>query len=287
MAEAPIKPVGRLGLRLSVIVSTYNSPRALSLVLAGLTRQTVRDFELVIADDGSGPDTKAVIDAFARDACFPVRHVWHPDDGFRKCTILNKAVLAATGSYLIFFDGDCIAPAHTIAAHVRAARHGCYLPGGKVQLSRAFTDQLTVEIVRRGDLDRIGLWWRHVGKRSRLIISHLPGIRALLDRNVKEPLNWRGENSSTFTEHVHAVGGFDERFTYGLEDSDFGQRLQAAGIMPRSLRYLAPVLHLEHPRPHASPEVWTANKAIYDANRAVRMTRTPYGLTRPPSGVSE
>jgi|SRR5579862_4763195 len=280
MAAAATPAVGRLSLRLSVIVSTYNSPRALSLVLAGLARQTIRAFELLIADDGSGPDTKAVIDAFARGAEFPVRHVWHPDDGFRKCTILNKAVLAASGSYLIFFDGDCIAPAHTVARHVQAARHGCYLPGGKVQLSQRFTDQLTVDAVRRGDLDRPGLWWRHVGKRRRLIISHLPGIRALFDRNVKAPLNWRGENSSTFAAHVHAVGGFDERFTYGLEDSDFGQRLQAAGIVPRSLRYLAPVLHLEHPRPHAGPEVWTANKALYDANRAAHMTVTPYGLTR-------
>jgi glycosyltransferase involved in cell wall biosynthesis len=280
-------PVGALGLRLSVIVTTYNNPRALSLVLAGLARQTIREFELIIADDGSGPDTKAVVDAFARQASVPVRHVWHPDAGFRKCAILNQGVLAATGNYLIFFDGDCVAPAHTLAAHVRAARHGRYLTGGKVQLSQDATDRLTVEAVRRGELDRIGLWWRHVGKRRRLIVSRLPGIRALFDHNVKRPPAWRGENSSTFAEHVYEVGGFDERFTYGLEDADFGHRLQAAGIMPHSLRYRAPIFHLEHPRPYARPDVWEANRAIYDANRAARMTVTPYGLTRvrtaPPS----
>ena len=79
---------------------------------------------------------------------------------------------------------------------------------------------------------------------------------------------------------MYQVGGFDERFTYGLEDSDFGQRHQADGIMPLSLRYTAPVFHLEHPRPYARPAVWAANKALYDANRAVRMTRTPFGLGR-------
>jgi glycosyltransferase involved in cell wall biosynthesis len=279
LSPAP-RPVGNLGLRLSVIVSTYNNPRALSLVLAGLARQTIREFEIVIADDGSGPDTKATIDAFARGASVAVRHVWHPDEGFRKCAILNKAVLAATGTYLIFFDGDCVAPARTLAAHVRAARHGRYLTGGKVQLSQRFTDQVTVDAVRRGDLERIGLWWRHVGKRHRLIVSRLPGIRTLLDRHVRRPPAWRGENSSTFAAHVLRVGGFDERFTYGLEDADFGHRLQAAGIMPRSLRYQAPVFHLEHPRPYVRPGDWAANQTIYDANRAADMTLTPYGLAR-------
>jgi glycosyltransferase involved in cell wall biosynthesis len=275
-----VQPVGELGLRLSVIVTTYNNPRALSLVLAGLARQTIREFEILIADDGSGPDTKAVVDKCVREARFPVRHVWQPDEGFRKCAILNKAVLAATGSYLIFFDGDCIAPAHTIAAHVRAARLHRYLTGGKVQLRQDATDQLTVEAVSHGEFERIGLWWRHVGKRRRLIISRLPGIRTLFDRNVRRPPAWRGENSSTFAEHVHQVGGFDERFTYGLEDADFGHRLQAAGIMPRSLRYRAPVFHLEHPRPYVRPEDWAANQVIYDANRRAQMTVTPYGLGR-------
>ncbi len=274
-----IRAVGTLGLRLSVIVSTYNNPRALRLVLAGLTRQTVRDFELLIADDGSGPATKAVIEDYARDAPFPVRHLWHPDTGFRKCAILNTAILAATGNYLIFFDGDCIAPARTIAAHVHAARRQRYLAGGTVQLSQRATDALTVTSVARGDFERIGLWWREVGKRRRLIVNRLPGIRVLFDRNVKRPPGWRGENSSTFAEYVHRVGGFDERFTYGLEDADFGHRLEAAGVIGSSLRYTAPVFHLEHPRPYVSPDDWVANRALYDANRAVRMTLTPYGLT--------
>jgi glycosyltransferase involved in cell wall biosynthesis len=273
-----VRAVGKLGLQLSVVVSTYNNPRALSLVLAGLARQTLQEFELLIADDGSGPDTKAVIDGFARTARFPVRHVWHPDDGFRKCTILNKAIVAASGSYLIFFDGDCVPAAHTIAAHVRAAQRKRYLAGGKVLLSQRLTDRLTLEAVQHGDFERIGFWWRDVEKRRRLVISRVPGLRFLFDRNVKRPPGWRGENSSTFAEYVHRVAGFDERFTYGLEDADFGHRLEATGVIGYSLRYTAPVFHLEHPRPWANPEMIAANRALYDANRAARMTATPYGL---------
>lgn len=275
-----MRPLGRLGLRLSIIISTYNNPRALGLVMASLARQTVRDFELLIADDGSGPETKAVVDRFAAEAPFAVRHVWHPDEGFRKCQILNKAVQAAEGTYLIFFDGDCLAPSRTVAAHVEAAEHGRYLTGGKVLLSQRFTDALDRAAIAGGQLDRMGLWWREVGKVRRLFISRLPGLRTLFDRNVPRPPAWRGENSSTFTEHVFAVGGFDERFTYGMEDADFGHRLQAAGIWPRSLRYTAPVLHLEHPRPYARSDDWQRNRAIFDANRAVHMTFTPHGLPR-------
>ncbi|HVO23105.1 MAG TPA: glycosyltransferase [Candidatus Margulisiibacteriota bacterium] len=278
-----MRAVGKLGLQLSVIVSTYNNPRALSLVLAGLARQTVTDFEVLIADDGSGPDTKALLDRFARDARFPLRHVWHADEGFRKCTILNKAIVAARGNYLIFFDGDCVPPAHTIAAHVRQARRNRYLAGGKVLLSQRLTDRLTLEAVQRGDFEHIRFWWRDVEKRRRLVISRVPGLRFLFDRNVKRPPGWRGENSSTFAEYVQRVAGFDERFTYGLEDADFGHRLEATGVIGYSLRYTAPVFHLEHPRPWANPEMIAANRALYDANRAVRMTATPHGLGRSPA----
>ncbi len=275
-----MRSVGRLGLRLSVIVTTYNNPRALSLVLAGLTRQTVQDFELLVADDGSGPETAALIGTFGATAPFPVRHVWQADNGFRKCAILNKAILAAAGDYLIFFDGDCIAPPRTIAAHVGNAAHRRYLTGGKVPLSQRFSDQLTVDAVLAGSLERAGLWWREVGKTRRVLASRLPGLAELLDRYVKRPPAWRGENSSTFTEHVYRVGGFDERFTYGLEDADFGHRLQVAGIMPRSLRYTAPVYHVEHPRPYVTEDTWRANQAIYDANRAARASYTSHGLPR-------
>jgi glycosyltransferase involved in cell wall biosynthesis len=279
-----VRPVGKLGVRLSVIVTTYNNPRALSLVLAGLARQTIREFELLIADDGSGPETKTVIDEFASGAAFPVRHVWHPDEGFRKCAILNKAILAATGSYLIFFDGDCVPSPSNLGAHVRVAQRDRYLAGGKVELSRRLTEQLTVESVNRGDFERTRFWWREVERRRRLIISRLPGIRILFDRNVKRPPGWRGENSSTFAEYVRRVGGFDERFTYGFEDADFGHRLEAAGVIGKSLRYTAPVFHLKHSRPYVRAEEVAANRALYEANRAARVTATPYGLVQHANG---
>lgn len=270
--------MSRAGLGLSVIVTTYENPRALGLVLAGLSRQTRRPDELLIADDGSGRETAAVIARWATRLPYPVRHVWHPDEGFRKCHILNRAIRAATGEYLVFFDGDCIAPAHCLAVHVARAVPNRYLSGGKVLLGARVSAALSEERVLRGDLDRVGAWWMGVEKKRRLVLSRVPGLRDLLDRNVRRPPGWRGENASTFAAHVRAVGGFDERFTYGYEDADFGQRLLLAGVVGQSLRYTAPVYHLDHPRPWAKPDVIAANKALYDANRAACLVETPYGL---------
>jgi GT2 family glycosyltransferase len=264
--------------RLSVIVTTYNHPRALTLVLAALGRQTIREFEVLVADDGSGPETARLVAEHASRAEMPIHHVWHPDEGFRKCMITNKAILTASGEYFIFFDGDCLPPSHCLEAHLRAARPGSYLAGGKIPIAESLARRLSVEQVESGLLDRVGLWWLGVGKRRRLLLSHVPVLRDIMDRRVPRQPSWRGENSSAFAVDLHRIGGFDERFTYGYEDADFGHRLQAAGVQGRSVRYTAPVFHLEHPRPYAKPEEVARNRALYEHNRAIKLTRTPYGL---------
>jgi glycosyltransferase involved in cell wall biosynthesis len=267
--------------RISVIVTTYNNPRALQLVLTGLLRQTLQRFELLVADDGSRPDTARLVAEFASLAPFPVRHVWHPDEGFRKCTISNKAILEATGNYLVFFDGDCIAPSHCLAAHLQQARHGSYLTGGKIPVSPSLGNRLTVEAVQGGLLDGVGIWWFGVGKRRRLLVSHVPFVRDMMNRRVPRQPSWRGENSSAFASDVLRVGGFDERFTYGYEDADFGHRLQAAGVRGRSIRYTAPVFHLEHERPYVDPVQIVRNRKLYHENRARSVGWTPHGLSAP------
>ncbi|HYR08049.1 MAG TPA: glycosyltransferase, partial [Longimicrobium sp.] len=102
-------------MRLSVIVSTYNKPRDLERVLHGYAAQTDRRFELLVADDGSGPETAAVIDRVRREAGLPIVHVWHEDRGFRKSEIMNRAIAASTGDYLLFTDGDSIPRADLVA----------------------------------------------------------------------------------------------------------------------------------------------------------------------------
>jgi glycosyltransferase involved in cell wall biosynthesis len=280
-------PVERRGLvraadpTLSVIVTTYNNPRALALVFAGLSRQTARPAEVLIADDGSGPETQTVIEEWTPRLPFRLHRIWHRDQGFRKCTILNRAIEAAAGDYLVFFDGDCVPPAHCLRAHLDAAREHRYVTGGAVMLSPEFSQQLTPDAVLAGTLERFGLWWLGVRRARRLVVNRIPGLRGMLDRNVRRPPGWRGGNASTFARYVREVGGFDERFTYGYEDADFGHRLERAGVIGFSVRYTAPVYHVHHERPYRNDAQLEANRALYDANRAAAMTATPFGLRRP------
>ena len=273
-----VRPAADSMIRLSVVVTTYNNPRGLELVFAGLQRQSRQDFELLIADDGSGPETATLISNFAHRVSFPVRHVWHEDEGFRKCTICNKAILRASGNYLVFFDGDCIPGRHCLEIHVRSARRDSYLAGGAVYLSRYFSDRLTPADISGGLLDRPGFWWMNVNKKRRLLVRHIPFIRDVMNGRVPREPSWRGGNSSAWADHMRAVGGFDERFTYGFEDADFGHCLQALGVHGRSIRYTNPVMHVEHSRPYADPLQLARNRKLYEENRAIRLVRTPYGI---------
>src|SRR4030088_3340476 len=124
---------------ISLIVSTYNREDALAAVLRSLTRQTDRDFELLVADDGSGIATARVVTEWAARMPVPLRHIWHPDRGFRLAEIPNRAVRASAGSYCVFLDGDCIARPDFVAAHRRLAEPGWFVTGNRVLLSSELT----------------------------------------------------------------------------------------------------------------------------------------------------
>ena len=87
---------------LSVIITTYNEPDWLELCLESYRRQTNRNFEIIIADDGSSCETKDVINSFPDIIS---EHIWQPDNGFQKTKILNKAITASKSNYLLFTDG--------------------------------------------------------------------------------------------------------------------------------------------------------------------------------------
>lgn len=264
--------------RVSVIVSTYQNPGALAQVLAALGRQSLADFEILVADDGSGAETRSAVDTFAAAARQPVRHVWHADQGVRRNTILNRAVLAAEGDYLVFLDGDCITPPQWLATHVANAARGWFVSGSKLLMSQRLTEALLAGQVGAETLFGWSPWWREIRKWRRLAMSRLPLVRQLLDYNRHPRCGWVGEDSSTWAEHVHRVGGFDERFTLVWDDADFCERLKSAGIRGRSIRYRAPVLHLEHGRGYRTDDDVRRNLELFLAHRAAGTVATAHGL---------
>ena len=115
-------------MQVSVVVSTYNQPEWLEKVLWGYNMQSFKDFELIVADDGSGSASREMLKRITPKLSYPLKHVWHEDVGFRKCLILNKAILAASADYLIFTDGDCIPRKDFVEQHMKFRKNG--LPCG-------------------------------------------------------------------------------------------------------------------------------------------------------------
>ena len=120
---------------ISILLATYNWPQALKLCLESLATQTDRDFEIIIADDGSTDSTKQVIEQLKISFPVTIRHLWQDDQGFRKTLILNQAIAAAHGDYLVFLDGDCIVQPDFVARHRQLAQKGCLVTGSRVLLN--------------------------------------------------------------------------------------------------------------------------------------------------------
>lgn len=84
-------------------------------------RQTVLPNEIVIADDGSDEKTKELITRLQRESSVPIQHIWHPDEGFLRTEILNKAIAKAKGDYILQVDGDVILARHFVSDHIELA----------------------------------------------------------------------------------------------------------------------------------------------------------------------
>jgi glycosyltransferase involved in cell wall biosynthesis len=275
-------------MNVSVILSTYEEPAWLEKVLWGYAVQTRGEFQMVVADDGSGPETRAVIDRFREATARDVVHVWQEDRGFRKCEVLNRAVLAASGEYLVFSDGDCIPRDDFVETHARLAAPGVFLSGGPVRLPRALSERISLDDVRQGRFADPA-WLRSQGwepGRRRLRLLRSPTAAAWADRLTTTRATWNGSGASTWREAVLAVNGFDHEMGYGGEDRAFGERLVNLGYRGRQVRHRAVCLHLEHDRPYVTAD---GIRRIRQARRTIRGSGdrwTPRGIAELDSGGS-
>lgn len=241
---------------ISVILSTYNQPAWLEKVLAGYDAQTFTDFEIVIADDGSGQETRQIIDAARQRSERPIHHVWHEDDGFRKSDILNAATVRSEGAYLLFSDGDCVPRSDFIAQHAAAACPGRFLSGGYIKLPMHASQTMSIDDILSGRAFTVA-WLRQQGcPLSRQWLRMVAGKYSapLLNRLTTTRATWNGNNSSGFREDVVRAGGFDQRMRYGGQDRELGERLENAGIRGKHIRYQTVCLHLDHARGYANAE---------------------------------
>jgi glycosyltransferase involved in cell wall biosynthesis len=238
-------------MRTSVVVSTYNNPAGLRRTLLGLAQQTQREFEIVIADDGSRNETRQVLSHPAFRS-FDLKHVWHPDDGFRKPLILNRAIAVSSGEYLIFCDGDCIPRDDFVASHIGLARPHAFVSGTRIHVPASIHERLRDEDIVSGrifDWRFLAEWDRTLAK-HRLRLTRSRVVRVLGDIFTYRYCVFHGSNAGAWKSDLEAVNGFDESYLWGSDDRDLGARLRNYGVRPRFAKYSLVQIHLDHSRPY-------------------------------------
>jgi len=265
----------------SVILTTYRQPAALEKTLWAYAAQTVRPPEVVVADDGSGPETGAVLERARAETRLVIRHVWHEDRGFRKCEILNRAVLAAEGSYLIFSDGDCLPREDFVATHLRLSRPGRFLGGGALRAPEWLGERIGRKEIEEGRfLDPRWLRVQGVGfGRRSLRLWRNDALGTVADALNTTRARFDGGNSSAWKSDVIAVNGFDCTLSYGYEDHSLGARLRNGGLRPVQVGNRAVVLHVEHPRPYKTDESMARGRRTWEAAKRDGVTWVESGIT--------
>ena len=272
-------------MKISVIVPTYNRPQALRLCIRSLSGQTLPPSEIIVADDGSGDETRNVVQEMTAllEGSIPVRHVWQEDDGFRKPRILNEAVRNSSGEYLVFIDGDCMAHPDFIRAHVERSDSRDILGGKRVDIGKLLSERLLSEgrVLNRFSMELLldSLMGRS-RKAEEAIPIRSPWLRRVMhrDRIFRDGV-W-GCNFSIYKELFFDINGCDEDFLDGsLEDNDLGIRVLNLGGNVRSVRNLAIVFHLYH------PSSWSFTSDKYFHNLKIVRRRIENRETRCLNGI--
>lgn len=238
-------------MRISLVVTTYERPEALAAVLATVAAQRREPDEIIIADDGSGPATRAAVDGFASQVCGPVAFVRQEHAGFRAARLRNLAIAVSRGDYLVFVDGDMLLHPDFIADHAGAARRGAFVQGVRIPHETP------------------GLR-RFYARRSRLL------ARACA-RLANQFVAVKSCNLAVWRDDLIAVNGFNEQFVgWGPEDKELVARLRHLGRVRRTLIFGGLAWHLEHPP--AARDRRTVNEALLAATLASRTTRCAHGV---------
>ena len=269
-------------MKISVIVTTYNRPDALGHVLGALIRQTQSPLEVVVADDGSSSVTRQFVKAWHAQSPFPIRHVWHEDEGFRAAAIRNRAAAQAQGEYLVFLDGDSVPFKDFVARHAALAEPHRFVTGNRVLLSNSLTQRVLVhdglpdaDASRRPTRWR---WWHWLHARARGEANRLLPLLRLPNGQWRERVQneWRGArtcNMAVWWRDFERANGFDESYAgWGHEDADMAVRLIRGGVLRKDGRYAVPVLHLWHaesPRDNEAANL-ARLQAVLDKQRPLR-----------------
>lgn len=270
----------------SVIISFYARIDYLRLLFAGFESQTFKDFEVIIADDGSKEDVTLEIERLASKASFPVIHLWHEDKGFRKNKILNRAIASSNSGYLIFVDGDCVPHSRFVEEHFVNRQERTCLAGRRVNLSEKITNMLSYESIEKGFLEHKlpllildGIFGKSFDVEKGFYFKS-PSVRKFFNRKKRGIV---GCNFSLHKNDFVSINGFDERYEKPSigEDSDVQFRLELENINIKSVNHMAVQYHLYHVLQVRPQE----NLELFRKIKESKLSYTPCGIVKSASNL--
>lgn len=231
-------------MKTSLLISTYNWPAALELILLSVLTQKVLPAEVVIADDGSGNDTAALLEEYRGLLPVPLHHVWHEDKGFRASEIRNKAIARCSCEYIIQIDGDTVLHPSFVKDHIALAEENCFLSGSRVLVGKEATERAI-----QSKRTKFSPFSEDIINRMNAVRLPAFNFFSTPKREPLEKLIWkiRGCNMSFWREDLLAVNGYDEDFVgWGREDSELVLRLLKKGCYLKRVKMAAIQYHLYH-----------------------------------------
>jgi glycosyltransferase involved in cell wall biosynthesis len=227
-------------MQISLIITTYNWKEALRLSLQSAISQSLLPLEIVVADDGSGPETAELVQTMRDNAPIPIIHSWQEDKGFRSAKSRNKAIARAKGEYILLLDGDILLNPHFVADHCAFAQPGFFVQGTRVLLG----SELSSEILEHGRW-RSPFFAKGVGNKKNCLRSLM--LARLFSLKSRRLIGAKTCNFAFWKKDGVAVNGFNEDFIgWGREDSEFVARLLNNGIGRKDLKFHALGYHLHH-----------------------------------------
>lgn len=228
-------------MKTALLISTYNWPEALDLVLRTVQNQSVLPDEILIADDGSREETKNLVQEWKSRSKIPVKYFWQKDDGFRKTIIMNIAVAGTEADYVIQTDGDILLSRHFIKDHLSEAEEGFFLNGSRSLIS----ENTTAGILQKGKYDLFKLQFQ---AKNKINATRSSFFSKYFQKNHFKSDNVKGCNFSFWRKDFLSVNGYNNEMNgWGHEDIELAARLNNLGIKQRRLKMKAVCFHLYHP----------------------------------------
>jgi glycosyltransferase involved in cell wall biosynthesis len=260
-------------MKTTLLITTYNWPQALDITLRSVENQSVKPREIIIADDGSGEETRNLVKEWQAKSQIPIIHSWQEDDGFRAASSRNKAIAKAKGDYIIMIDGDLVLHPKFIEDHIKHSKLNQFTIGPRVLLKESYAKvllsnkKITFSIASN----------KILANQKNLINNSF--LSSLFSHQTKSDKQVRSCNMACYKSDLIKVNGFNEDFIgWGREDTELVNRLLNANVIRRNIKFNANTLHIYHHE--NSKEMLEANDAILEKTISKRLVRCNNGMDK-------